>query len=62
MSVLELTLSLRTGQQSAALCQAGVWLAWDVVVGRLAGMSLDHELQKYYALLLGLTAHERSKP
>jgi len=29
-------------------------LAWDTEVGRLAGMSMDNELQKHYALLLGI--------
>jgi transposase len=32
----------------------GFGLAWDAVIGRLAGMSIDNELQKHYALLLGI--------
>ena len=29
-------------------------MAGAAAVGRLAGMSMDHELQKHYALLLGI--------
>jgi transposase len=37
-----------------ALAGNGFRLAWDAVVGRLAGMSIGNELQKHYALLLGI--------
>jgi hypothetical protein len=37
-----------------ALPGEGFGLAWGAAVGRLAGMSMDHELQKHYALLLGI--------
>lgn len=41
-------------QLRCALPGEGFGLACDAAVGRLAGMSMDNELQKHYALLLGV--------
>ncbi len=47
---------LRAGPRFAPLRSAGrtFWIGRDALVGRLAGMSMDNELQKHYALLLGI--------